>query len=203
MKVYFKYATMGSGKSAKACITAYNYQEQGLKPLCIISETDTRHQFWEEDGFTKGRIASRIEGLVQEALVLGNDMMLSTLLSRLNYKPDVIIIDEVQFLSTEQVDDLVKYSILNDMPIICYGLMTTFKTTIFQGSKRLVELNAKLEHLKSVGTNGKSTVVNAKFKDGVMITEGEDVEVGGNGRYRAISLEEYYNLKELYNSTTN
>ena len=201
MKVYFKYATMGSGKSAKACICAYNYQEQGLKTLCVIPEVDTRHQFWEEDGFTMGRIASRIEGLTQEAYVLKNGEMLTDLIDRLPFKHDVIIIDEVQFLSTEQIDNLVQYSLANNEVIICYGLMTTFKTTLFQGSRRLVELNAELEHLKSVGTNGKCTVVNAKFSNGIIQTEGEDVEVGGNGRYRAISLEEYYRLVRERNLT--
>lgn len=198
MKVYFKYATMGSGKSAKACIVARNYQEQGLKALCIIPATDTRHQFERESGDLNGRpigkIASRIEGLEQKAYVLPERKLMTEDMADIIEFADVIIIDEAQFLSKDQVTDIVRYSLEKDKPVICYGLLTTFKTELFEGSKRFIELGAKLEHLKSVGTNGKSTVVNARFNDGEIQTTGEDIEVGGNERYRAISLQEYFEL---------
>ncbi len=198
--VYFKTACMGAGKTALACINAFNYREQGLIPLCISSALDTRFGDAEEDeyGLKVGKWESRIKELYRDVFLLSSDesvIKFITKVSRLyKIKPDVIMIDEAQFLTANQVEELFKVAIYWDIPVICYGLLTTFKTTLFEGSKRLIELGAKLEPIKSVGTDGKRTVINAKFVNGKIVTEGADIDIGGNEKYRALTLKDFWDL---------
>ena len=200
--VYFKTACMGAGKTATACINAHNYVEQGLTPLCISSALDTRFGEAKEDeyGLKVGLWESRIKELNREVFLLPTDesvMKFFLRVTRLHkIKPNVLMIDEAQFLSASQVEELFKMAIYWDIPVICYGLLTTYKTTLFEGSKRLIELGAKLEPLKSVGTNGKKTVINAKFVNGKIVTEGEDIDIGGDEKYRALSLKDFWDLLE-------
>lgn len=209
-KVYFKTATMSGGKTALACINAYNYEERGLRPLCFSPKVDTRVGDFFRDGFDfeKSKWSSRIKALEREVFVIEEDQSVIQLASELalfygDY--DVIMVDEAQFLSPAQIEELFKLAINYDKPVICCGLLTTYKTTLFEGSKRLVELGAKLEAIKSVGTDGENTVVNARFDGDKLVTEGEDIEIGGNEKYCALTLKEYWTLLEHQNKncTTN
>lgn len=199
-KVYFKYSTMGAGKTALACITAYNYEEQGLTPLCLSPSLDTRFGNAKENehGLKVGKWESRIKELYRDVFLLPSDesvIKFITKVSRLQkIKPDVIMIDEAQFLTASQVEELFRVAIYWDIPVICYGLLTTFKTTLFEGSKRLIELGAKLEPIKSVGTDGKRTVINAKFVNGKIVTEGADIDIGGDEKYKALTLKDFWDL---------
>lgn len=199
-KVYFKYSTMGAGKTALACITAYNYEEQGLTPLCLSPLIDTRSGSPKTDkyGIKKGKWQSRIEGLSREVFLVSPKNTIIRFFTKISWlykiKPDVIIIDEVQFFKKEQIEELFKIAIYWDIPVICYGLLTTFKTTLFEGSKRLIELGAKLEPIKSVGTDGKRTVINAKFVNGKIVTEGADIDIGGDEKYKALTLKDFWDL---------
>lgn len=198
--VYFKHSTMGAGKTALACINAFNYEEQGLTPLCISPSLDTRFGNAKENehGLKVGKWESRIKELYRDIFLLPPDesvIKFITKVSRLQkIKPDVIIIDEAQFLTASQVEELFRVAIYWDIPVICYGLLTTFKTTLFEGSKRLIELGAKLEPIKSVGTDGKRTVINAKFVNGKIVTEGADIDIGGDEKYKALTLKDFWDL---------
>jgi len=200
--VYFKFACMGAGKTALACINAFNYEEQGLTPLCISPSLDTRFGNAKENehGLKVGKWESRIKELYRDVFLLPpyeSVIKFITKVSRLQkIKPDVIIIDEAQFLTASQVEELFRVAIYWDIPIICYGLLTTFKTTLFEGSKRLIELGAKLEPIKSVGTDGKRTVINAKFVNGKIVTEGADIDIGGDEKYKALTLKDFWDLLE-------
>lgn len=199
-KVYFKYSTMGAGKTALACITAYNYEEQGLTPLCLSPSLDTRFGNAKENehGLKVGKWESRIKELYRDVFLLPSDESVIKFIikvSRLQkIKPDVIMVDEAQFLTASQVEELFRVAIYWDIPVICYGLLTTFKTTLFEGSKRLIELGAKLEPIKSVGTDGKRTVINAKFVNGKIVTEGADIDIGGDEKYKALTLKDFWDL---------
>lgn len=204
--VYFYYATMGAGKTAHACITAFNYEEVGLKPLCITSAYDTRyiaeHTLDSVNELPLGRWESRISELSRDAYILAPDENVINIYNKVsvNEDIDVIIVDETQFLSKEQIENIFKIALYLDIPIICYGLLTDFKTELFESSKRLIELGAKLKPLKSIGRNGKKTVINGKFKNDILVTKGDVLEVGGNDKYRALTLDEYWNLSCLANS---
>jgi thymidine kinase len=131
-KLYFKYGAMGSSKSAQALITKFNYEERGMKVWLIKPAVDTR--------FGHNVIRSRI-GLESEADVISQDAsILDKYLHPVKRDCDVIIIDEAQFLTEEHVDELRIIVDRYDIPVLCFGLRTDFRTRLFPGSRRLFEL---------------------------------------------------------------
>ena len=179
-KLYFKYGAMGSSKSAQALITRFNYEERGMKVWLIKPGTDTR------DGVTT--IRSRI-GLRADADVLGaNDSVRKAYDQRLSdqRRTDVIIVDECQFLTPSQVDELRDLVDEEDIPVLCFGLRTDFLTHLFPGSLRLFELADSITEIKTICDCGKKATVNARISNGRVVTEGEQVLLGGNDTYLAM-----------------
>ena len=179
-KLYFKYGAMGSSKSAQALITRFNYEERGMKVWLIKPGTDTR------DGVTT--IRSRI-GLRADADVLGaNDSVRKAYDQRLSdqRRTDVIIVDECQFLTPSQVDELRDLVDEEDIPVLCFGLRTDFLTHLFPGSLRLFELADSITEIKTICDCGKKATVNARISNGRIVTEGEQVLLGGNDTYLAM-----------------
>lgn len=176
-KLYFKYGAMGSSKSAQALITKFNYEEKGMSVWLIKPGTDTR------DG--ADIIKSRI-GLSQHAQIIGPDESIIKAYEEAgNY--DVIIADEAQFLSPEQIDELRTLVDEEDIPVLCFGLKTDFRTRFFPGSCRLMELADSITEIKTICECGRKATVNARFDDsGRVITEGDQVVLGGNDRYTAM-----------------
>jgi len=194
-KVYFYYGCMNSGKTIDACRAAYNYEEQGLNPLCLSPAIDNRAgELVLKDGFLRGKWSSRI-GLEKETYAIKDNTLIIDYMQDIerHYEKsfDVIIIDEAQFLTKEQVEELFIIAHKMRIPVICYGLLTTFKTTFFEGSKRLVELGAKLKEIKGVDSNGKKTIFNAKIVNDKIVKSGLDVEIG-DAQYVPMSYLEFY-----------
>lgn len=176
-KLYFKYGAMGSSKSAQALITKFNYEEQGMKVYLIKPATDTR------DG--SDLIKSRI-GLSQKAEVITPD---DNIIDRYHAagKKDVIIADECQFFTPKQIDELRFLVDEEDIPVLCFGLRTDFLTHFFPGSMRLMELADSITEIKTICQCGSKATVNARIdENGDIITEGEQVFLGGNDRYVAM-----------------
>lgn len=179
-KLYFKYGAMGSSKSAQALITRFNYEERGMKVWLIKPGTDTR------DGIAT--IRSRI-GLRADADVLGaDDSIRKAYDQRLSEtrRTDVIIVDECQFLTPSQVDELRDLVDEEDIPVLCFGLRTDFLTHLFPGSLRLFELADSITEIKTICDCGKKATVNARISNGRVVTEGEQVLLGGNDTYLAM-----------------
>ncbi len=176
-KLYFKYGAMGSSKSAQALITKFNYEEKGMSVWLIKPGTDTR------DG--ADIIKSRI-GLSQRAQVIGPDESIIKAYEEAgNY--DVIIADEAQFMTPDQIDELRTLVDEEDLPVLCFGLKTDFRTRFFPGSCRLMELADSITEIKTICECGRKATVNARFDDsGRVITEGDQVVLGGNDRYTAM-----------------
>ena len=181
-KLYFRYGTMGSAKTALLLTNAYNFEERGIAYLCYKPVTDTR-----ED---KNVIRSRI-GIERECRWIYPETDLYEELSNMNESgamlPEWILVDEAQFLSVTQVDQLAR--IVDDFAcnIICYGLRTDFKTNLFEGSRRLFEIADTVDEVKSTCSCGGKTIVNARIDSkGEIITEGAQVEIGGNDRYISV-----------------
>ena len=176
-KLYFKYGAMGSSKSAQALITKFNYEEKGMSVWLIKPGTDTR------DG--ADIIKSRI-GLSQRAQIIGPDeSIIKAYKEAGNY--DVIIADEAQFLTPAQIDELRSLVDEEDIPVLCFGLRTDFQTHFFPGSRRLMELADSITEIKTICECGRKATVNARFDDsGRVITEGDQVVLGGNDRYTAM-----------------
>ena len=176
-KLYFKYGAMGSSKSAQALITQFNYEEQGMSVWLIKPSTDTR------DG--ADIIRSRI-GLERRARVITPEQDICEEYRR-EGKHDVIIADEAQFFTPEQIDQLRYLVDTEDLPVLCFGLRTDFLTHFFPGARRLMELADSITEIKTVCACGRKATVNARIdRQGRIITQGDQVLLGGNDSYVAM-----------------
>lgn len=177
-KLYFKYGAMGSSKTANALITKFNYEERGMKVWLIKPSVDDR------DG--KSRLASRV-GLSAEATAISPSDDIYVIFKKKFDTCDVIIADECQFFTEKQIDALRKIVNEFDLPVLCFGIRTDFKTRLFSGSKRLFEVADSISEIKTICACGAKATVNARLdENGRVITEGEKVLIGGDERYLAM-----------------
>ena len=176
-KLYFKYGAMGSSKSAQALITKFNYEEKGMRVWLIKPSTDTR------DG--ADIIRSRI-GLEARANIMVPDADIVEEYRKAG-RHDVIIADEAQFFTPEQIDQLRELVDVDNLPVLCFGLRTDFLTHFFPGAQRLMELADSLTEIKTICTCGRKATVNARIDaQGKVVTEGSQVMLGGNDSYIAM-----------------
>ena len=176
-KLYFKYGAMGSSKTAQALITRFNYMELGMSDWLIKPSVDTR------DGADV--IKSRI-GLEARAQVITPEQ---DIIAEYQKQPghDVIIADEAQFFTPAQIDQLRQLVDEEDIPVLCFGLRTDFLTHFFPGAQRLMELADSLTEIKTVCACGRKATVNARIDaSGRIITQGDQVFLGGNDSYVAM-----------------
>ena len=176
-KLYFKYGAMGSSKTANALIAKFNYEERDMKVGLIKPDVDNR------DGVSKVR--SRI-GLEAPATVIGaSDDILEMYEERED--ADVIIADECQFFTEAHIDQMRQIVDNFDIPVMCFGLRTDFRTKLFPGSRRLFELADSITEIKTICECGAKATVNARIApDGRVITSGQQVFIGGNDSYIAM-----------------
>ena len=176
-KLYFKYGAMGSSKSAQALITQFNYEEVGMSVWLIKPSIDDR------DGADV--IRSRI-GLERHAQVITPEDDIYAAFERTG-GADVIIADEAQFFTPEQIDQLRAIVDEKDVPVLCFGLRTDFLTHFFPGARRLMELADSLTEIKTICACGSKATVNARLDEtGRIVTEGGQILLGGNDRYVAM-----------------
>ncbi len=171
----FRYGSMGGSKTANALMMAYSYREKGLRALLAKPALDDR------DGV--GVMASRI-GLsqpcifVEQLMEMGDDEIGTY---------DCIIVDEAQFCTKEQVARLTDIADFVDVPVVCYGLRTDFQRNPFEGSLWLMAWADVMEEVKTVCWCGRSATCVARFdEDGQMVTEGSQVQLGGNDSYTSV-----------------
>lgn len=177
-KLYFKYGVMGSSKTAQALITKFNYEERGMKVWLIKPRIDNR----DSDGIVKSRA-----GLQAPAYILPDKENVYDSFNKLNDPVDVIIVDESQFLSEDQVDQLSMLVIDYNIPVLCFGLRADFRTKMFPGSKRLMEIADSITEIKTICSCGRKATVNVRLgEDGRVVTEGEQILIGGNDKYTAM-----------------
>ena len=177
-KLYFKYGAMGSSKTAQALITKYNYEENDMKVWLIKPSADTR------DG--AAILRSRI-GLEATVEVIPPEVdIYAQFLGRQARHVDVIIVDECQFLTEKQIEQLRTIVDEQKIPVLCFGLRTDFLTRLFPGSRRLMELADVIEEIKTMCDCGAKATVNARISDGYIVTEGAQVVLGGNDSYIAM-----------------
>ena len=197
-KLYFKFGAMGSSKTANALMTRFNYLEKNHSVWLIKPQTDTRDDYTDESGKIVTVVKSRI-GLEAPANVIKDKADITELFKTANadivindtvvktQKIDVIICDECQFFTEDQIDQL-KYIAENEnVPVICFGLRSDFRTKLFPGSKRLFEIADSITEVKSICECGKKAIVNARFDgNGNIVTDGAQVEIGGNEKYKSM-----------------
>ena len=173
---------MGSAKTALLLTTAYNFEERGMRYICMKPVIDTRDR--------KNVIRSRI-GIERECQWIMADTDLYLTATKLCEEAGCLIewflIDEAQFLTAEQVDQLAQLVDDYGINVICYGLRTDFRTHAFEGSMRLFEIADTIDEIKSTCSCGRKTIVNARIDShGDMVQEGAQVEIGGDEKYIAI-----------------
>lgn len=181
-KLYFRYGTMGSAKTALLLTTAYNFEERKMSYVCLKPVVDTRE--------STNVIRSRI-GIERECCWIHPDtdiyQMAREMFEETLTLVDWFLVDEAQFLTANQVDQLA--AIVDDFGsnVICYGLRTDFKSHLFEGSRRLFEIADTIDEIKSTCTCGRKTIINARIDSkGDFVEEGEQVEIGGDDRYIAV-----------------
>ena len=177
-KLYFKYGAMGSSKTAQALITKFNYEERGMKVWLIKPAIDNR------DG--RDVIKSRIGLFAYSTTIDKSD----SILERFRYEmsdANVIIADECQFFTGEQIDELRKIVDECGIPVLCFGLRTDFLSHLFEGSRRLFEVADSISEIKTICECGSKATVNARLDANMnIVTEGSQVMIGGNESYVAM-----------------
>ena len=177
-KLYFKYGAMGSSKTAQALITRFNYEERNMKVWLIKPALDDR------DGKTVLR--SRI-GLEAECDIISATDNIFDIFKSEHSECDVIIADECQFFTKENIDQLRQIVDECEIPVMCFGLRADFLCNLFTGSERLFAIADSIGEIKTICSCGAKATVNARFDDNMkIVTQGDQVMLGGNDRYIAM-----------------
>lgn len=190
-KLYFRYGAMNSGKTALLLQAAYNYEQKGMKVLVLKPGIDTKGENF---------IVSRI-GLERKVdhIVLENENIYEYLEKNIKEK-SCIFVDEAQFLTRDQVEDLMQIVVDFDIPIICYGLRTDFKTDGFEGSTRLLEIAHSIEELKTICNCGRKAIFNTRKVNNKFTFSGEQVAIDGKNEitYDSLCPKCYYDKLKKY-----
>ena len=191
-KLYFRYGAMNSGKTALLLQAAHNYEERGMEVLIVKPTIDSKGD---------DHLVSRI-GLtrkVDKLLAPKDDIFKYVKKLKRNIK--CILVDEAQFLEKEQVDELMHIVVKLNIPVICYGLRSDFKTNGFPGSTRLLELAHTIEEMKTICSCGRKAMFNARKLNGKFIFDGEQVAIDGEAKvtYESLCPNCYYEQLDKYN----
>lgn len=196
-KLFFRYSSMGAGKSLDLLKTCYNYEENNKSVLIFTSAKDNR--------YGENKIKSRT-GLEKPAIPVTDDMNIFEYIKKSKKHFDCILIDEVQFLKKHHIYELTDIVDKFDIPVIAYGLRSDFKTEPFEGSIYMLTLADEIEELKTLCHNcKKKAVLNIRYtkKDFLyghfkeIITDGEQVKIGGNDDYIPLCRKCYKELLDI------
>jgi thymidine kinase len=175
-KLYFRYGTMNSGKSIEVLRTVHNYEEQGKKVILFTPSVDNRYGI--------GTVTSRI-GMQKKAIIIDDHMDMVQLVAA--EKPNCILLDEAQFLTKSQVQQLSEIVDSLDVPVIAYGLRADFLGVLFEGSYHLLAIADKIEEIKTVCWYcDRKAIMNMRCEDGLPVFEGEQIQIGGNESYMPV-----------------
>ena len=178
-KLYYRYGAMNSGKTTLLLQVAHNYEERGMKVLILKPKIDTKGD---------NKIVTRI-GLKRKVdHLIDQDESLTEYLNKIPSDIACVLVDEAQFLTRDQVDELFMFTKLKDISVICYGLRSDFKTISFPGSLRLFELADVMEELYTICRCGKRAKFNARIVNGEFTSSGEQVAIDGENQVEYESL---------------
>jgi len=176
MKMYFYYGAMGSSKTANALMTRFSWEDKGKKVALLKPSIDNR------DGVD---IVKSRAGLMAKAILIYPNSTIKEVLPNPVEEYDNLIVDEAQFLTKGQVDELRDIAD-NGTFVMCYGLKADFMGNLFEGSKRILELADSLREIVTMCPCGKKAIMNARYSGNRILYEGEQVVVGGNESYMAL-----------------
>ena len=186
-KLYFRFAAMNAGKSTALLQAAHNYEERGMQVRLFSAALDDRGG--------SSMVGSRL-GLSRQAQGFGADTAFDAPAlwgDDEHARPACLLIDEAQFLTRDQVRQLHRLAHREDIPVLCWGLRSDFQGHAFEGSAELLTLADDLEEMKTVCACGRKASMNLRFgADGQRVTDGDQVLIGGNDRYRAVCPRCFY-----------
>ena len=174
-KLYFYYGAMNSGKTTRILQCEYNYKEQGMRAIIMKPEIDTKGN---------NKIVSRIGSVKKVDYMIKKDENVFDLIINEYGHVDLILVDEAQFLTERQVNQLMDIVVDLDIPVMCYGLRTDFKGHSFPGSRRLLDIAHELTEIKTICECGKKAMFNVRLINGKVATEGESVAIDGVGEVK-------------------
>ena len=177
-KLYFRYGAMNSGKSTALLQAAFNYEERGLRILLAKPRLDTKGESLivsrlgveRTTDFTIGPDEDVYARFTRERAAVRKEAQLDV---------SCLLVDEAQFLSETQVDDLLRIAVIEDVPVLAYGIRTDFQTIAFPGSRRLLEVAHSIEELKTICRCGRKAVFNARKVAGRFVFDGDQVAIDG------------------------
>ena len=178
-KLYYRYGAMNSGKTTLLLQVAHNYEERGMKVLILKPKIDTKG---EDTIVTRIGLSRKVDHLIN------SDEKLMDYLITIPNDIVSILVDESQFLTKDQIDDLYVFSKLKDVSVLCYGLRSDFKTNAFPGSLRLFEIADTLEELYTICRCGKRAKFNGRIVNGKFTSSGEQVAIDGENKVEYESL---------------
>ncbi len=193
-KLYFRYGTMNCGKSTALIQVDYNYRERNMKTMIIKPVTDTKGS---------DKVISRL-GVERTADILATaEDNLYVMIEKWQQEQDPIhcvLIDEAQFLTHSQVDQLFEVAVIQEIPVICYGLRTDFRFNGFEGSARLLLMAHSIEELKTICKCGQKAIANGRKIEGRFVFEGEQVAIEGEANvvYEPLCARCYFKYKKEY-----
>ena len=172
-KLYFFYGAMNSGKTTRILQCAYNYEEQGMKPIIMKPKIDTKGD---------DKIVSRIGAKRKVDYLIDSKVNIYDVIVEKYTNVNLIIVDEAQFLTEKQVNQLMDAVIDLDISIMCFGLRTDFLGNSFPGSRRLLDIAHELSEIKTICECGHKAMFNVRMIDGKVQTEGDSVAIDGEGK---------------------
>lgn len=188
-KLYFRYGAMGCGKTAQLLQVAFNYKEKGMTVCVMKPKIDTK---------AGSKLQTRI-GIERDIdyLILEDDDIYEIVKNKYS-KSNCILIDEAQFLSKEQVDNLMRIVVKLNIPVMCYGLRTDFLTNGFTGSIRLLEIAHTIEELKTICKCGRKATYNARYVNDRIVTSGTSIVIDNDPNVKYVSLCPHCYYDEIY-----
>jgi thymidine kinase len=193
-KLYFRYGAMNCGKSTALIQVNYNYRERNMKTVVIKPKVDTKGS---------ERVISRLDvECAVDILATGKDNLYVMIENwhRTNGPVHCVLVDEAQFLRYSQVDQLFEVAVIQDIPVICYGLRTDFLLNGFEGSARLLLMAHSIEELKTICKCGQKAIANGRKIGGQFVFEGEQVAIEGEAsvEYESLCARCYFKYKKEY-----
>ena len=177
-KLYFRYGAMNSGKSTALLQAAFNYEERGHRVLLAKPAVDTKGDrgiisrlgVTREVDFTMAPDSNVLERFQQQR---------TRVIEEHGRDVSALLLDEAQFLTADQVDDLLRIALMDDIPVLAYGIRTDFQTVAFPGSRRLLEIAHSLEELKTICRCGRKAIFNGRLIDDRFVFDGDQVAIDG------------------------
>lgn len=190
-KLYFRYGAMNSGKSTHLMQVAHNYEERGMRVILIKPSTDKKGG---DKLVSRLGVERKVDILCEKKMDIYEEIKKW---QEVKFKIDCILVDEVQFMTKEQVDQLFKIAVVLDMPVICYGLRTDFMMEGFEGSTRLLLLAHSIEEMKTICKCGRKAILNGRKINDEFVFEGEQVAIDNidNVQYESLCGHCYFKYK--------